>query len=53
MLQTLRGTLQVPLLCSSRIGDLEEGKLNLLTGLKITFKLNHFRILGSLKHKGG
>ena len=38
---------------SSGIGDLVEEKLNLLTGLEITLKLNHFRVLASLKYTGG
>ena len=35
------------------MGDLVEGELNLLTGLKITLKFKRLRILASLKHKGG
>ena len=52
-LQSLQGTLWIPHLWSLGIGDLVEGKLILLTALKITLKLNCFRILASLKQKGG
>ena len=34
------------------MGDLVEGKLNLLTSLKVTLKLNLLRILSSLKYQG-